>query len=155
LRVDLRAELLLDGSTLAEGSLRSLLNVSSGGSGFAKAILNSIPLNLPDGLTLLTDDELSLRVSMRRTCSGAGHNSGAVRLWYNGQPVDSGAARDAGTRFRITADGTITNYFLRSGFDLETIAGSSRLFLDTTVDSKKLCPNRPFTEMGTWSITLP
>ena len=54
LRVDLRAELVLNGSTVAEGSLP---NVSSGGSGFAKAMLNSIPLNLPDGFTLLPDDE--------------------------------------------------------------------------------------------------
>ena len=152
LRVDLRAELLLNASTVASGTLPI---VSSGSSGFARAILNSIPLNLPDGFTLLPDDELSLRVSIRRTCSGAGHNSGTVRLWYNGQSVDTGVPRDAGSRFSVTVDGSITNYFLRSGFDLETVAGSSRLFLDTTVDSKKPCPDRPFTEMGTWSLAFP
>jgi Concanavalin A-like lectin/glucanases superfamily len=152
LRVDLRAELLVNGSTAADGSLRS---VSSGSSGFGNAIFNTVPLSLPEGFTVLPDVELSLRVSIRRTCSGAGHNSGTVRFWYNGQPVDTGAARDAGSRFSVTVDGSVTNYLLRSGFDLETVAGSSRLFLDTTVDSKKPCPNRPFTEMGTWSIALP
>ena len=44
LRVDLRAELLLNASTVAAGSLP---NVSSGSSGFGKAILNTVPLSLP------------------------------------------------------------------------------------------------------------
>jgi hypothetical protein len=57
LRVDLRAELLLNASTVASGTLP---NVSSGSSGFAKAILHRIPLILPEGFAILPDDTLSL-----------------------------------------------------------------------------------------------
>ena len=101
---------------------------------------------------------LSIRVSARSSCSvtKAG-NSGGARLWYNGQPIDTGNAsrRDAGSRFDATIGGTNSNYFLRPAFALSTTAGTSREFVDVAVSDSEACPARPFTPFGTWSITLP
>ena len=43
---------------------------------------------------------LVIKVSARRTCSGGGHASGVVRLWYNGQPIEF-----LGPRSRRTKEG--------------------------------------------------
>jgi hypothetical protein len=59
---------------------------------------------------------------VRRTCFGTGHGSGTVRLWYNGQPVDTGAGRDAGTRFGATVDGVESNYYARANAALKAYA---------------------------------
>ena len=130
-------------------------NVSSGSSGFNNAVLNNtIPLALTGGpVTLAEGDQLLLRVSVRRTCFGGGHNSGTPRLWYNGQAIDSGATRDAGSRFDATIDGSTSNYYLRTGFVLDTTAGLSRTFIDRSVNSSAACPTRPFMSFGTWSTT--
>ena len=77
-----------------------------------------------------------------------------MRLWYNGKAVDSGSAKDAGSRFDATIGGANSNYFLRNNFDLSTTAGSSKLSADATVDSKAPCtdgisaPDRPYTRSG-------
>lgn len=81
--------------------------------------------------------------------------SGTARLWYNGQPVDSGASRDAGTRFDATIDSSTSDYFARENSALRTTAGSSKLSVNTFVNSSSPCPGRPFTEIRTWSTTLP
>ena len=99
--------------------------------------------------------QLKMKVSVRRTCFGGGHASGTARLWFNGQPIDSGATRDAGSRFDATIASSTNDYFLRSGFALSTTAGTSKNFLDVFVNSAVACPSRPFTAFGTWSITLP
>ena len=94
-------------------------------------------------------------MSVRRTCSGLGHNAGTVRLWYNGQTVDSGPTRDAGSRFDATIGGQTDDYFLRTGFGLSKSAGSPRTSLDQFVNSAVSCvpplPGRPFTSFGTWT----
>ena len=137
LRVDLAVRVLTDGA----GSGQSLFvgqgvleNQSTGSSGFNGAQLKTIDL-FPSGAEVAPGDNLLVRVYARRTCSGPGHNSGTVRLWYNGQPVDSGATRDAGSRFGVTIGSTTSDYFLRQGFALETTAGSSRLSADASVNS--------------------
>ena len=84
---------------------------------------------------------------------GGGHNSGPVRLWFNGAAIDSGARRDAGSRFGATIDDETVDYFLRSGFALSTTAGASRQYVDVNVDSRVACPSRPFTTFGVWTIT--
>jgi hypothetical protein len=154
LRIDLKAEVFVNSVTDPPIGRGHLDNLTSGSIGFVNARLNMIPLELADGpVTLADGDELLLRVSVRRTFSGSGHNSGTPRLWYNGEPVDSGATRDAGSRFDATIDGNNDDYYLRTGFALDTTAGASRTFIDKAVNSSVACPDRPFTPFGTWSIT--
>jgi hypothetical protein len=153
LKLDLLAEIFANTSKVGQGQLS---NVSSGGAGFSGALLDTIVLGLTGGPVALNPGAtLKLKISARRTCSGAGHNSGTARLWYNGQPVDSGNFRDAGTRFDATIDGSTNNYYARAGSQLSTTAGSSKLSTDKFVDSTSPCPARPFAEVGSWTITLP
>ncbi len=151
LRVDLKAEVLFNGDLIGLGELD---NQSTGSSGFNNAQLKMIDL-VSGWSEVATGDTLAIRLSARRTCFGGGHNSGTVRLWYNGQPVDSGTTRDAGSRFDATIGGVASDYFLRNGLALDTTAGSSRLSADAPVDSKVACPGRPFTVIATWSTALP
>jgi hypothetical protein len=149
LRLDLLAEVVGDGTKIGEGRLD---NVSAGGSGFNNAVLRAIPLALTGGpvdFPLVT--KLEVKLSVRRTCSGAGHASGVTRLWYNGQPTDSGAKRDAGSRLDAVRDLVTVAYFLRGGFALSTTPGTSRQSIDVAVDTKETCPDRPFKSFGTWS----
>ena len=153
LRLDLLAEVFVNSTKVGQGQFN---NVSAGGSGFNNAILNTIPLGLTGGAAVIPSSAaFRLKVSARRTCFGGGHNSGSARLWYNGQPIDTGSARDAGTRFDATIDASTSDYFARENFALRTTAGSSKLSVDTFVNSSAPCPGRPFTEIRTWSMTLP
>ena len=148
LRVDLRAEVFLDGVLVGSGQLD---NVPTGSSGFNNALLHSIPFGLDDPVSVESGAELAIQASVRRTCFGGGHNSGTPRLWYNGQPIDSGSSRDAGSRF----GSTIGDYFMRDESALDTAAGTARQSVDAPVNSKIPCPGRPFTPFGSWSTTLP
>ena len=151
LRLDLRVDVYLDDVPIGEGQLD---NVPAGSSGFNNAVLRTVSLVLLDGpVGLPQEAELQFRVAVRRTCSGGGHNSGPVRLWFNGAAIDSGARRDAGSRFGATIDDETVDYFLRSGFALSTTAGASRQYVDVNVDSRVACPSRPFTTFGVWTIT--
>jgi hypothetical protein len=153
LRVDLRAEVFAGTTLIGTGALP---NVATGSGGFNNARLQVIPLDLTGGTVELPAwTELALVVSVRRTCFGGGHRSGTVRLWYDGQPVDSGGGRDAGSRFDATIDGAARDFFLRSGFSLSEMAGTSRVVRHTPVDSTVACPDRPYTPFGTWRLTLP
>jgi hypothetical protein len=153
LRVDLQVEVFADETLIGAGVLA---NVATGSSGFNNARLQVIPLVLTGGpVEVPAGTELALAVSVRRTCSGGGHRSGTVRLWYDGQPVDSGSGRDAGSRFDATIDGEEREFFLRSGFSLSEEAGTSRVSVDAAVDSAAACPDRPYTLLGTWSLSLP
>ena len=152
LRLDLKAEVFVNSDDNSPIGMGVLPNVPSGSSGFNNALLNTIQLELTAGpVDLAAGDQLLLRVSVRRTCFGGGHNSGTPRLWYNGQPTDSGAGRDAGSRFDATIDGSTDDYYLRPGFVLDTEPGLSRTFVDTPVNSGVACPDRPFTSFGTWA----
>lgn len=146
-RFDLRAEVSKGASVLASGELDS---VSGGSSGFNNAHLFSIPLSLSAPTGFGSGDTLRIRVSVRNACSGSGHNSGTARLWYNGQPIDSGTARDAGSRFDATIGGTDADEFLRGGLALDTTAGTSKLSIDVGAGSK--CS--AFKDFGTWSTTV-
>jgi len=152
LRVDVRAEVLLKGAVVGSGEVN---NVATGSSGFNSALLNTIQMALTNGSVSVPEGaQFSIRASVRRTCFGGGHNSGSVRLWYNGQPMDTGSARDAGSRFAATIGETTNNYFLRSGFALLTSAGTARQFADANVNSSASCPTRAFTVLGTWSTQM-
>ena len=152
LRVDLLAEVVLkEGTTETLVGQGQLLDQPSGGSGFNNASLRTIPLELTgDAVPVPAGANLEFRLSVRRTCSGVGHASGTVRLWYNRAAIDTGTARDAGSRFDATITPDTKNYFLRGGFSLSTTAGTSRLSLDKFVNSGFACSGsgRPFTSFG-------
>jgi hypothetical protein len=149
LRLDLLAEVFVDSIKVGQGRLS---NVSAGSSGLNNAVLDAIPLALTGGpVDFPVVATVEIKVSVRRTCSGGGHASGIARLWYNGQPVDSGAKRDAGSRFDAIGGGATVTHFLRGGFSLSTVPGTSRQSVDVSVDTKQPCPDRPFKAFGTWS----
>jgi DNA/RNA endonuclease G (NUC1) len=153
LRVDLRAEVLVNGVVAATGQL---LNVSAGGSGFNNAILQSIAMSLAAGpVEVAPSAVLSLRVAARRTCNSAGHNSGTVREWYNGRAIDSGPSRDAGSRVVATLGGETEGLFQRPQFVLLPDDGSARASVDVNVNGSVSCPARPYAPFGVWSISMP
>jgi hypothetical protein len=134
----------------------NLANIATGSSGFNNAILNSVQLSLSTGsVDVPAGAQLAVRVSARRTCSGIGHNSGTAREWFNGQPIDSGANRDAGSRVRLTFAGTTSDYFLRTPSGLSSTAGTARTSVDVLVNSSAACPSRPYSVLGVWSVSLP
>jgi DNA/RNA endonuclease G (NUC1) len=155
LKLDLRAELLVNGVVAASGDLNGIAAVSSG---FNNAILNSVAMSMASGpVDVPAGAQVMVRISTRRTClnSGNGHSSGTAREWYNGLVVDSGASRDAGSRIQFTLGGMTSTYFLRNAFGLDTVAGTSRLSADAFVNSSAACPARPFVLFGTWSAVVP
>ena len=153
LRLDLRAELLVNGALAASGALS---NVSTGSSGFNNALLNSVGMSMTSGpVEIPAGAAIAVRVSTRRTCVGGGHRSGKARAWYNGAAVDAGPGRDAGSRLQLTLAGSTSSYFLRNTFALSTVAGSARQSLDAKVNSTASCPARPFVPFGTWSVVVP
>jgi uncharacterized protein len=147
-RFDLLAEVLKNGATVASGQVN---NVPSGSSGFNNAILRTINLALSSPVTISQGDTMSFRLSVRVTAVG-GHNSGTARLWYNGAAIDTGPARDAGSRVGAIFGGATVDVFLRSGFDLEFTAGSSRRSIDVFVNRR--VGGNPFKPFGTWSKTF-
>lgn len=144
-KFDLLAEVLKNGSVVGTGQLD---NVPGGSSGFNNAVLRTINLALSGPVEIFPGDTLSFRLSVRITAVG-GHSSGTARLWYNGPAIDSGPSRNAGSRFDATIGGATADYFLRSGFALNTTAGSSRVFIDVFVNRK--AGGNPFKPFGTWT----
>jgi hypothetical protein len=147
LRVDLKAEMYVDGALAGQGQLT---NQATGGVGFNNAILYTIPLpvvDVPSGLLL------ELKISARRTCAPPGLSAGTVRLWFDGQPVDSGASRGAGSRVGATLAGLTSNEFLHKDLTLDDSPGAASTFREISLDSISSCPARPFTKFDTWSVT--
>jgi hypothetical protein len=148
IRFDLLANVSVNGVPVGSGHLDS---VAGGSSGFNNAKLNSILLTLTAPVTVSSGDVFSIQVAARNACAGSGKNSGRARLWYNGQPIDTGATRDAGSRFDATIGGTNSDYFLRPSSVLSRTAGSAKVSTDVAAGAK--CG--PFVSFGTWNITLP
>ena len=94
---------------------------------------------------------MSFRLSVRVTAIG-GRTSATARLWFNGAAIDSGAGRDAGSRFGATIDGVTSDYFLRTRFALDTSAGTPRTSIDVFVNRN--VGGNPFKPFGTWSKTF-
>ena len=70
LRLDLLAEVFVDGTKVGEGRVN---NVGAGSSGFNSAGLNAIPLALSSGpVDFPVVTPVEVKVSVRRTCSAAG-----------------------------------------------------------------------------------
>jgi hypothetical protein len=147
-RFDLLAEVLKNGSVVGSGQVN---DVPGGSSGFNNAILRTINLALTGAVDVFPGDTIGFRLSVRITAVG-GHSSGTARLWYNGKFIDTGTSRDAGSRFNATIGPLPKNYFLRSGFVLNTGAGSSRQFIDVFVNRN--VGGNPFKPFGTWTKTF-
>jgi hypothetical protein len=153
LRLDVLAQIFRNDVVVASGQLD---DVSTGSSGFNNARLSSVTLS-PSGtpVEFQPGDTVAMKVSVRRTCSGSGHNSGTVRFWYGGTPADSGKSRAPGSRFDASVAGADRDFFLGDSFRLDASPGSARRFVDAFVDSKAACPERRFTPLGTWTAVLP
>jgi hypothetical protein len=133
-----------------------LPNVSAGGGNFKNAILQSIAMSLTSGpVEVPLAAVVSLRIEARRTCSGGGPRAGIVREWYNGQAIDSGSARDAGSRIGVTFGGQAGELFQRPMFLLLPNDGDDRLSADAEVTSSAPCPARPYIPFGVWSLIVP
>ncbi len=147
-KFDLLAEVLKNGTVVGTGQT---LNVPGGSSGFNNAVLRTIGLALSGPVDVFPGDIVGFRLSVRITAEG-GHSSGTARLWYNGKFIDTGATRDAGSRFGATIGETPADYFLRSGFVLDTSAGTSRQFIDVFVNRN--VGGNPYKPFGTWTKTF-
>jgi uncharacterized repeat protein (TIGR01451 family) len=153
LKFDLLAEVLVNGVTVGTGQVSS---VRSGGADFSKALLDTVTLALASPTNVPAGASLSIRASVRISCATTSTGvSSVARLWYNGQAIDTGKSKDAGSRFDATISGTNSNYFLRTGSALATTAGNARQFIDVAVNDSTACPARAFTPFGAWSINLP
>jgi hypothetical protein len=148
IQFDLLAKVYLNGSLIGSGQLDS---VPGGAKNFNDATLDAIPLTLAAPVLVSSGEVLSIEVLVRNACSGSTGRAGNAKLWYDGQPVDGGPARDAGSRFDATIGGSSRDYFLRNGFLLSTAAGSSRTSIQAQVGAR--CG--PFQPFGTWSTSLP
>jgi CSLREA domain-containing protein len=147
-KFDLLAEVLKNGTVVGTGQLNG---VPGGSSGFNNAVLNPITLALSSlPVDICAGDALAFKLSIR-VAANSGHSSGTARLWYNGNPFDTGSNRNAGSRFNATIGGGTANYFLRTGV-LNTTAGSSKTFIDVLVNRK--VGGNPFKLFGIWSITF-
>jgi Cep192 domain 4 len=147
---DLSAAVYVDNTLVGTGQLNSV----SGGSGTTatKAQLASIPLTLTGGAAAApSGSALKIQILVRNACSGSTKPSGTARLWFDGQPVDTGRKHGTGSRFNATRAGASSDYYLRSGFALSSTAGSSQTSVDVVVGA----PCGSFLPFGTWSITLP
>jgi hypothetical protein len=154
MRLDAQAEVLLNGTVVGTGQL---LDFKGGSSAFANAVLQSIPLALSGTPEVGVNASLAVRLGVRATCALGGSRAGKVRFWYDGQPIDSGKTADAGSRVRASLETDKSTFYLRSGtpLALSSTAGTAKQFIDVQVDSKQKCPNRPFSPIGTWSVTIP
>lgn len=152
LRLDIRAEVLLNGVVVGSGDLQ---DVAGGSSGFNNAVLQTIALAMNGTVSVPPGAVLTFRPSVRRTCVGGGHTSGTVRFWYDGPAIDQGTNRDAGSRFAATVSTTSSDFFMQDPAVLSVTAGTVRQFVDVAVNSKATCPARPFSSLGEWSITQP
>jgi hypothetical protein len=139
-RFDLKAEILKDGLVVAAGELNSF---SGGSSGFNNAHLAAIPLNLIAPINFPVGSFLSLRLSVRNTCTGPSHNSGVARLWYNDSMASS--------QFGLTIGNIMNNYFLGDGYALITSVG---LGPKKTIDVQSGAKCSAFKPFGTWTTIL-
>ena len=155
LRLDLRAELLVNGAVAASGELN---NVSAGSSGFN----NAHPAVRWHVSGVRTGGHTGWRSSRAYASRPGGRASvadttrGPRARGSTGLPIDSGAhpRRRQPTRDDGRGNGEDR---LSSGarFDLALIPGSLRQSVDVFVNSSAACPARPFVSFGTWSEILP
>jgi hypothetical protein len=104
-------------------------------------------MSLNGSPTLTTGDQLSFRLSARISCTVSGHVSGTARLWFNDAQANS--------KLAIKIGGTAKTLYLRSGSALsETQGAGPRQTADVLLNSAVSCASRPFTTVGTFSITL-
>ncbi len=140
-RFDLKADVFRNGVLIGSGQLN---DISGGSSGFNNAVLRTINLSQNSAAGFRTGDVLSITLSVRIASSGAGHNSGTARLWFNDSAANS--------RFTATIGGVTRDYFLRGSSALTTAVGTGpRATIDVKVNRD--VGGNPFKPFDTWSIT--
>lgn len=141
IKFDLRARVLRNGDLISGDKI---LSVDGGGTGFANALQQTIPLPAITPQDMAPGTTLAIRLAVRNACTGSSQNSGTARLWYNGQAADS--------RFKVTLGGTQFFYYLRDNFALSKQLGGQgeKLFVDVPVGAQ--CGD--WVNFGTWSITF-
>ena len=152
LRVDLRAQVLVNGVVAAIGELPNVRRAAAASTtpSCSRSRCRCVgPVEVPRFAIV------SLRVEARRTCSGGGPNAGTVREWYNGEAIDSGSHRDAGSRIGGTIGGQAGELFQRPMFLLLPNDGNVRLSVDAAVNSSVSCPARPVCPVRRWSMIVP
>lgn len=146
-KFDLQAKLKLNDAEIGVGQFDS---VSGGSSGFNNAHLYTIPFSAFPAGDFAPGDRVSLEILVRTACVGSGHGSGTARLWFNGPAVDSGSARNAGSRVLLNVGGVPTDVFLVQSFGLSTEPGVSRQFVDKPAGTR--CST--FKSVASWSMTI-
>jgi protocatechuate 3,4-dioxygenase beta subunit len=141
LRADLLAEVYKDNTLVSSGQLNSVDLGNLGGS-FANASLQTIPFNSFSPVDFPSGSSLKVKVSARNACSGSLRNSGTFTLWLNDSAANS--------RFGATVGTTGSNYYLLTGFNLGTSAGSGPQQSINVAAGVQCSPFKPF---GTWTIT--
>jgi hypothetical protein len=141
-KFDLLAEVLKNGQVVGTGQLN---NLSGGSSGFNNAVARLIALTLSAPTDLSSGDTVGIRLSVRIAAAVSGHRSGTARLWFDDSAADS--------NFQVTINGSTTNRYLRSGFQLITTAGlGPKNTIDVLVD--RAVNGNPFKPFGTWTFTF-
>jgi hypothetical protein len=110
-RFDLRVELSHKEAWVGSWELH---DVPGGGAGFDKAVLHTIRLALESPVESRRDDELMLHLAVRVSAT-SDRKSATARLWFNDAAVSS--------RVALTLWGETSDYFLRDGFTLSSVAG--------------------------------
>jgi hypothetical protein len=141
IRLDLRAEIYYNGTTLVASGV--LASVASGSSGFSRAKLDSIPLNLPTAVGIAPGDTLSIRLLVRNACSGSSENAATARLWFNDAEADS--------HFDATIDGQEEDDYLLDGGALGSSPGPGP---KEAIDVSAGATCSAFKPFGTWTRTL-
>lgn len=141
LKVDLLAEVYKNTSWVSSGQLNSV-DLGTLGGGFTVAQLQTIPFNSFPPVDFPSGSSLKIKVSARNACSGSLRNSGTFTLWFNDSAANS--------RFGATVGTTGSNYYLLTGFNLRTSAGSGPQQSINVAAGAQCSPFKPF---GTWTIT--
>jgi YVTN family beta-propeller protein len=141
-KFDLQAEVFVNNVPAGSGQLNS---VPSGGSGFTNAIERLVDLTLPAPVVFQAGDVLSIRLSVRIAAAVPSHPSAIARLWYGDASANSS--------FDLKIGAVTRRYYLRSGFLLNTTAGTGpRESIDVFINKTPV--SNSFKPLGTWSTPI-
>ncbi|MCD0468795.1 polysaccharide lyase family 8 super-sandwich domain-containing protein [Flavobacterium sp. JAS] len=138
-KIDLLAELYLNGSLIGSGTL---LAQQVSGNTMNNSTKFLVPLNVSN-VVYTPNDLLQLKISVRR--AGSGSDFG-VKFWYNADSVNS-TTKGFSRMSKSTPEGPAGSFFnLRSGFLLDPSAGNAGTNVARTTTAT-------YQEIGTWSTT--
>lgn len=136
-RADLRAELILNGTSVASGTL---LNQQLNGNSLSSSQLFRIPLS-GSPVVYTPADLLQLKVSARRA---GGNGTFGVKIWYNTDSLDATSKGYSQLPKYAAAGSEKTMLFLGGQYLLQANAGNAPASVELKVDNS-------FREVATWS----